>query len=391
MKAIPTIREIYNQIEKDFKNKLNLQNTELKLVIDAISAVFSGQLRLVYLYLYDIQKNSFPDTADPESEGGMLSRLGYIFLGRYPFPASDGYYQAVVTGVENSKLRSKLTFKSNNEALSVGKMFILDSEYTLVDGENLITIRSLDAGLGSLLNVGDQLNITEPVLSVDSVITIKNVVTRPTSAENTEDYRQKILDIIQIEPYGGSKGDYRIWSFDAKGVKKVYPYLKENESGTVQIYVEATTDNSIDGQGTPSQSLLDEVRNVIELDPDDTKPIDERGRRPIQANVEVLPISIRYITINVAGLANRSEGEKSSLFKGLSEYIDKVRPFIQGADLDRNKNDILSSGQLQGVALDNISKSNYFNDFTMYVDGNIETQFKFSRANIPVLQEIIYS
>ena len=391
MKTIPTIKEIYGQIEKDLKNKLNLQDTELKLVVDAIAAVFSGQIKLVYLYLYDIQKNSFPDTADPESEGGMLSRLGYIFLGRYPFPASDGYYTAVVTGIENSKLRSQLTFKSNDEALNIGKMFILDSEHTMTEGENVITIRSLDAGLDSLLNPGDQLNITEPVLGVDAVITIQNVVTRPTSPESTDDYRQKILDIIQIEPQGGSRGDYRIWASDARGVKKVYPYVKENESGTVQIYVEATTDDSVDGEGTPSLSLMDEVKDVIELDPDQTKPINERGRKPIQANIEVLPISVRYVTINIGGLNNRSEEEKSNLFNGLKDYIKTVRPFIQGADLDRDRNDILSSGQLQGIALDNLDRSNYFNSFTMYVDGNVETQFKFSRANIPVLQEITYS
>ena len=390
MKTIPTIKDIYGQIEKDLKNKLNLQDTELKLVVDAIASVFSGQIKLVYLYLYDIQKNSFPDTADPESEGGMLSRLGYIFLGRYPFPASDGYYTAIVTGIENSKLRSQLTFKSNDEALNIGKMFILDSEHTITESENIITIRSLDAGLGSLLSPGDQLNITEPVLGVDAVITIQNVVTRPTNPESTDDYRQKILDIIQIEPQGGSRGDYRIWSSDARGVKKVYPYVKENESGTVQIYVEASSDNSIDGNGTPSLSLLQEVKNVIELDPDQTKPINERGRRPLQANVEVLPIIVRYVDINVSGLNDRSESEKTNFFNGLLNYIQTVRPFIQGADLDRNRNDILSSGKLQGIALDSLNKSNYFNAFTMYVDGQIETQFQFSRANIPVLREISY-
>ncbi len=391
MKTIPTIKDIYGQIEKDLKNKLNLQDTELKLVVDAIASVFSGQIKLVYLYLYDIQKNSFPDTADPESEGGMLSRLGYIFLGRYPFPASDGYYTAIVTGIENSKLRSQLTFKSNDEALNIGKMFILDSEHTITESENIITIRSLDAGLGSLLSPGDQLNITEPVLGVDAVITIQNVVTRPTNPESTDDYRQKILDIIQIEPQGGSRGDYRIWSSDARGVKKVYPYVKENDSGTVQIYVEASSDNSIDGNGTPSLSLLQEVKNVIELDPDQTKPINERGRRPLQANVEVLPIIVRYVDINVSGLNDRSESEKTNFFNGLLNYIQTVRPFIQGADLDRNRNDILSSGKLQGIALDSLNKSNYFNAFTMYVDGQIETQFQFSRANIPVLREITYS
>ena len=136
---------------------------------------------------------------------------------------------------------------------------------------------------------------------------------------------------------------------------------------------------------------MDEVKDVIELDPDQTKPINERGRKPIQANIEVLPISVRYVTINIGGLNNRSEEEKSNLFNGLKDYIKTVRPFIQGADLDRDRNDILSSGQLQGIALDNLDRSNYFNSFTMYVDGNVETQFKFSRANIPVLQEITYS
>jgi uncharacterized phage protein gp47/JayE len=96
-------------------------------------------------------------------------------------------------------LRANLTFKSNEDALNAGQMYVLDSAYTINNsGSNIIEIRSLGGGADYNLKVGDRLTITEPVIGVDKTITITLVDTQPTAGETTDNYREAILRAIQL-------------------------------------------------------------------------------------------------------------------------------------------------------------------------------------------------
>lgn len=391
MRSIPTIAELYESLEADFKNKLDLSDDDLKKVLTAFQAVLAAQFKLINLYLSDIQNNIFPDTADSETNGGTLERLGRIYLGRNPNPATVAVLELEVTGVDGSTLREGLTFKSNDDAKNGGKLYILDSEYTLQAGQDIIQVRALGAGTEFDLDVGDTLTITEPVVGADQTATVSAVITQPTASESLENYRQAILDAIQLEPQGGSKTDYRLWAADAPGVRRVYPYVRQNNAGIVDVYVEATADDSDDGLGTPSQILLDSVLDVIELDPDETKPINERGRRPIQAIVETQAITLIPVDVTISGLSENSAAITSSIQTNIEAFLRNVRPFIDGADLLRNKNDFLYSGRLQSVVTDVLDPDNFFQSFTMAVNGVPVNTTQFSLGNIPYLRDLIFN
>ena len=388
MQPIPSINEIREQIANDFKVKLNLSDANLKYVLDAFDNVLAAQFHLMYLYLGDVQNNLFPDTANSEANGGTLERFGRIYLNRNPRPATAGVFKANVNGVVNSVLRSSLTFKSNEDALNAGKLFILDEEITLTSTSEEIEIRSLGGGLEFNLNVGDKLTITEPVLGVENIITIAEIVEQPTASEDLEVYRQNILDAIQLEPQGGSKTDYRLWASDAQGVRKVYPYVRNGEAGTVDIFVEATLIDSIDGKGTPSSTLLENVYDVIEFDPDETKPINERGRKPIQANVVTSEISLVPVDITITGVINSSSTIISTIENNINDFLYDVRPYISGADLPREKNDILYQARLQSVVTDVLENDNYFNNLAMFVDGVEVLSYEFNLGFIPYLRNL---
>ena len=390
MKPIPTIAEIYSNLEADLKTRLNLTDSELKSVLDAFCSVVAAQLKLIYLYQADLQNNIFPDTADTIENGGELNRLGNIYLNRQPKPATDGYYIVKVTGQAGSLIRTGLTFKSNDDSLSPGYLFISDASYSLTGANDSFEIRSLESGLNSSLKIGDKLTITEPVIGVDKVVEVESIVALPINSEDIESYRKAILDSIQLEPQGGAKTDYRLWASDAQGVRAVYPFVKENDAGTVQIFVEATEVDSTDGYGTPSSFLLDDVEAVIEFDPDTTLPINERGRRPIQAILEVLPITLKPVDVEIYNINQTSTEIETNIRTNLEVYLKDIRPFVSGADLARNKNDILNIARLQGVASDSLGNTNYFMDFKMYVDGQQENLFTFSKSNIPYLRNINY-
>lgn len=390
MKKIPTIQEIYTSIESDFKSQLNIDDVQTKMVLNSLSAVLAGQFKLLYLYISDVQDNLFPDTADIFQNGGQLNRIGEIYLNRQPLPATNGIYIAKVTGELNSKLRNSLTFKSNDDSRHPGKLFILENDYYLNGLNDFIEIRSLESGINSMLEIGNELTITEPVIGVDSTILITDIVKLPIESETIDSYRKKIIDAIQLEPQGGAKTDYRLWSQDAQGVEKVYPYVKENNSGTVQVFVEATEIDSTDGYGTPSQYLLNEVKDVIIMDPDDTKPINERGRKPMQTILEILPITLKPVDVVILGLNQNNLDIQNLLKTNLKLFLKEIRPFIDGADLLKNKNDFLYTGKIQGVISDTLGNGNFFNDVKVFVDGQEIDSYKFALSNIPFLRYVTY-
>lgn len=380
-----TIKELKEQIAKDFKNKLSLSEDKLKKVIEALSSVLAAQFKLSYLALNDTKRNLYPDTADLAENGGTLERLGRIYLNRDIRPATSAIYNVEVIGEAGSSLRSGLTFKSNQDSLNPGKLYILDNSYTLTGVNDIIVVRSIEGGVDYKLEVLNELTITEPVIGVDKTVIVDSLNTEPVKAETADEYRVAILNAIQLEPQGGAKADYRIWANDAAGVRNVYPYVKAGEGGTVQVYVEST-----ENDGVPNSTILTEVENVIEFNPDETRPLSERGRKPIQVNLEILPINLLTVEVNITGLQNNTPEIRASIEQNLIEYLKTVRPFIDGADLLRNKNDILYAARIQGVITDVLEADNFFTDFNMLIDGVNQTSFLFSRQNIPKLLNVNY-
>ncbi|AGF91643.1 baseplate J-like protein [Cellulophaga phage phi47:1] len=390
MANIPTIFEINANIANDLKNKLDLSDSGLKKTLDVFAGVLAAQFKLTYLALSDVQNQLFVDTADTSENGGTLDRWGDIWLGRIRNSSSSGVYEISLDFAENSVLRQNLTFKSNDESFSPSMQYILDEQETLTSSNNTVQIRSLLGGSQVLLEVGDTLTINEPVIGVDQVVTVVAVVEQPLEEESVDDYRSAILQSIQLEPQGGAKTDYRLWASDAQGVKSVYPYVKNEQAGTVQVYLESTVDDSIDGYGTPSQALIDSVIEVINFDPDETKPINDRGRLPIQVTLEVLSIAPNPVDITITGLVDVTDEIKLAVRENLEDYLSEIRPYVAGADLARNKNDIVYSARAQSVVADVLSSDNFFTSFSLLVNGVNQNSFLFSRENIPYLRNLTF-
>jgi uncharacterized phage protein gp47/JayE len=391
MRPIPTIQELKTNITGDIISRLNLSIDYLKKVYEAMSLVLAAQFNLLYLFLRDIQDNVFPDTATTAANGGTLERQGRIYLNRNPFPDSIGSFRVAVTGEANSVLRMNLTFKSNVDALNAGQLYILDSEYILTGTDDFIEIRSIGAGVDYNLNVNDNLTITEPVFGVNQTVTVDEVLVQPLAGEDIEAYRAAILKAIQIEPQGGSRGDYMQWASDAQGVRRIYPYVRDVDASFVDIYVEATLADSEDGYGTPTPTILQDVEDVIEQDPDVTVPQYEGSRRPIQADVTAIAVNLIPVDVTIVGLLDSSQAVKDTIELVIKELVYNVRPFISGADLRRNKNDILYSGRVQSVVTDVLTNGNFFNVLNLFVDGNAVVSYEFTLGNIPYLRNLTYA
>lgn len=390
MTRIPTITELYNQILSDLEAEFSITIPVIgKSFLRALAAVQAGKLKLYYLAIGNLQKNIFADTADPESVGGTLERFGRVKLNRNPFPARAGQYELSITGTAGAVITSSTTFKSNDDSLSPGKMYVLDEEYTLTGSNDLITVRALEAGTDSALNELDKVTATAPILNVESLATVNSITEEPAAAEETEDYRDKVVTSYRLETQGGAPSDYRLWSLDAQGVERVYPYARSGETAVMDIYVEATIADSTDQKGTPSQDLLDDVEEVVETDPDTTLDADENGRRPMGAFPYFLPVTPKDVNITISDYVNLTTAIEDSNLAELESQLAEIRPFVGGADILDEKNDILDTNRIIAIIL-SVKPGAQFGAVTLEVDGNEVVSYQFTQGDIPYLNLVTY-
>ena len=384
----PTLNELFLSIQNDIKARFELNSLTGKVVFNAFAAVQAAKLKILYLTAEYIYRNIYPDQADPEALGGTLERFGMVKLNRLPFSAIAGEYEMTVTGTPGAVIKAGSIWRSTESSTNPEKMFTNDYEYILANPSIKIQIRALDAGTGSKLLQGDSLQITTPLIGIDEYAYIASTIVAPTDAESVEEYRNKIIEAYQIEPQGGSGADYRVWSADAEGVRKVYPYAKDGAAGEIDVYVEANPDDSTDGYGTPSQAILDDVQSVIDYNPDATLPDWQRGRRPLGVyDTHTLPIVLNKVDIQIYDLTDVSF--LSQITDAIEAYLFDVRPFVDSVDNPSKRGtDVAYLSDIFAIVKSVIGTENTFTNIVMLVNDVEYTFYRFKLGNIPYLNSV---
>lgn len=390
--TIPTLSQLYAHVLSDLQAQYGISISIFgRVFLRALAAVQAAKLKLFYLAIGLIQKNIFIDTADPESRGGTLERFGRVKLGRNPYPAVAGQYAVAVTGISGGLITAKTIFKSDDSSASPGFLFILDTDYSLSGTTGTITLRALQTGVDSKLNIGNTLTSTSPIALVSSSVVVTAISVQPLAAEDLEDYRAKALAAYRLEPQGGAATDYRLWSYDAQGVEQSYPYAKSGFADEINVYVEATIADSTDGKGTPSGSILTAVADVIEFDPDTTKPLTERGRRPLGVfQVHVLAISVLEVDITIPQTGvTFTTAQRTAITDALTRTIAGIRPFVAAADILADKNDILDGNKI-GYSISSAVPGATFGSVTFTVASSPTFSYTFIDGNIPHLNSVTF-
>lgn len=398
MITIPTLQELYESILSDIENEYGDSVPDFaKVFLRALAKVQAAKLKLYYLAIAFLQKNIFVDTADRESSGGTLERFGRIKLNRDPFPAVAGKYSVYVLGTAGSVISGSTTFKSSANSLNPNKLFIIDNDFALTTTDisfpatDTITLRALEAGTSSKLEAGDLLTATVPIAGVEKTFMVQSEITEPQEEEDIEEYRRKVIDAYQLEPQGGAATDYRLWSYDATGVQQVYPYAKSGAANEINIYVEATTTASTDGKGTPSALLLSAVEAVVEFDPDTTKPLNERGRRPLGVfDIHFLAITPLNVDIEIPSYANYTAAKETAINASISSTVNAVRPFVAAADILEFKNDILDVNKITNAILTAVPGSS-FGTVVLTVNGSPVSTYTFENGEIPYYNSLTFT
>lgn len=382
MLNIPTISSLYTNIKGNLETEYGVPISPIgKVFLRALAMVQAGKIYLLYLAIGDVQKNVFPDTADPESQGGTLERSGRL-KGLIPFQGTQGQYIVAVTGSAGAVINASTTFKSDDSSLNPGFLFALDNSYTLTGSADTITLRCLTVGTDALLNVSDTLTCTQPLVNVSASVTVSSISISPVDAETTEEFRARVLQTYVLEPQGGASSDYRLWVATVAGVKQSYPYAESGATGVVDVFVEAILSDSTDGKGTPTMTILNNVTTVLS---------DANGLVPIDLIVNVQPISVQTVVIGFTGSTGSpgiSADQQTLITDALIEYVATIRPFIPGADLLTTRNDTLNTNGIIQTAL-NAAPGSYWTGIILTVNGISVTTYNFDLGQIPYLNPVI--
>jgi len=392
MITIPKLKELYDsviaEIEATYADNIP---TFGKNFLRALSSVLAAKFKLYYLAIANLQKNIFVDTADPESGGGTLERFGRIKLGRNPFAAVAAQYKIQVTGIIGATVPAQQTFKSDDNSTSPGRLFIFDVAYVLIATTDTITVRALAAGLDSRLAIGNKLTATSPIANVNSSATVTVEVIVPQASEDIEEYRRKALESYRLETQGGAGTDYRIWSFNASGVKQTYPYAKTGFSNEINLYVEANLVDSVDNKGTPSAATLLRVSEVVEFDPDQSKLQSERGRRPLGVlQVNYLAITTRSINIQIPGYKNLTVAIQTTITNALKKLVGSFRPFVPSCDIIADRNDVIDVNRITSAILVATPGAS-FGTVVLIVDMVSMTTYTFINGDIPDFNTLTFT
>ena len=350
-------------------------------MLRGFAAVHSANLKTLYLTLAKVQKNVFPDTAEPEASGGTLERFGRVFLQRDPFPAIQGQYLCSIGGTTGATIPAATVFQSNSASLHPGYNFILDNAYTLTGSSDTIQLRSLTAGVEALLNTGDVLFSISPIPNVNRETTVLSEAVAPVDAESIELYRTNILNAIRLLAGSWSAVDYRLVGGAIAGVENIYAYAVSGSPNEVNVWIEGTT------PGTPPGSpTIAAVQSATEL----VRPLGI-----FQVNYAAAPINL--VDIGITQTITLTTAQRNLINGALAAAVTSVRPFIAAADILTARNDTLATDFTAPYSTNIINviasaiPSVPFGAVTFTVGGTLSTSTTFDFGNIPYLNSVTYA
>jgi uncharacterized phage protein gp47/JayE len=196
------------------------------------------------------------------------------------------------------------------------------------------------SGVIGNLEADDVVSFANPPPNVATDAVVVSQAVTGADGELEADYRARILQRFQAKPQGGAYADYREWGEEVAGVLNIYPYTGQLP-GEVDVYVESTV--AIDPDGIPTQPILDDVFDAIELD-----DAGLASRRPANAAVNVYPITRAEFDLTISGLDPETAELQTDIETAADEYLRSREPFIVGLSVLPRKDRIITA-ELGGI------------------------------------------
>ena len=214
--AFPTATELFNRFLAKFESLIN-QNSPLNdkafLRIESKNQAITATL---------LQKEVI--TAQRENLAITASRAGLILIGtEYDLPIKEEI-STVLNVTLPATTSTEIPAGTNFTGDDNGILYFNADIATSVAGVVTFQITSRTPGTIGNLEAAQTLTISRQIPGAELTATIVTVETTGADAEETEVYRQRVLDIIRAPGGGGNSADFRNWAQEQEGVTRAFPY-----------------------------------------------------------------------------------------------------------------------------------------------------------------------
>lgn len=344
---IPTTQELSDQNLANFEGQLGqtapLQERAFLRVLAAVLALAETGL---YKFAAERAKQNLALTAT----GADLDIIGAEFETPRKL-AESAVITATVTGTDGSNIPATASFIGDAN----GVRYFVDASAVISGGVASLSMTAETSGAAGNLQAGDTLTIVSPLAGISTTATVDSLDNMGADEETDAAYRPRVLFAMRAPTGGSNATDHKIWAEEAAGVRRAFPYAGKPPSlgltsypGDRTVYVEA--DPSIDPDGIPPSTLLDEVRESINVDPSTGLSRPVLGLTDATLYVEAITRTSVDVTItNLVTPAGSDATVKADILAALDIYFSALAAFVGGVDLERDRNDTITTLTLGDV------------------------------------------
>lgn len=243
-----------------------------------------------------------------------------------------------------------------------GIQYFVDNAVEIIGGVAVLTVTAESTGVIGNLQIGDELSIVSAVAGAEYVATVTEVVTTGADLETDIAYRPRVQFAMRAATGGSNATDHKIWAEQVAGVLRAFPFGGKPIGGGTSypgdrvVYVEA--DPSVNPDGIPPQSMLDDVRASINIDPDTGESRFTLGLTDETLYVE--PITRSEIDVEIVNLVapvGTDATVKAAILDALNLYFAGLFTYVEGVDLVQDRNDQITKLSLGQVIQDVLSST----------------------------------
>ncbi len=273
-----------------------------------------------------------------------------IFGREYTLPIKDAESTILTVEMVATVDAIEITAGTDFDGDANGILYFNPIPATTGGGTVSLDVTSRTPGVIGNLEINDTLSISREFTGVETTATVTAIVNTGADAEETEVYRQRILDIIRAPGGGANSADFRNWGQLADNVQRIFPFagrdvddpLFPGASPWRTIYIEAVT--SYEADGIADAALIAAVREIIITD-----PTTGRHRQPLGiTNATLTTRSIyrnpQFVTFSGTSFIAGTEAQvKTDVELAVTNYFLLLFPFAAGLDVDADRNDLITT------------------------------------------------
>ena len=250
----PTLKQIIDRIEGDFKSGLNLQAILRRSFLAVFAKAFGAVSHTLHGHIdFSINEKFFPDTGDEAT----IIRWGAL----YNLPRKDATFAEIIIDVTATAggtiPAGQVYVRSDGQLYDVKDEVVIPVSTTLP-----VTIVAQTEGDTPNMDPGDKISLQSAITGIQSEALVVSTTIEGEDLEDIELYRQRVLDRLQAPPSGGTVNDFIAFALKVPGVTRVWVLPNFLGEGTVGVtFVEDDEDPII-----PDASKVAEVQTQLLLD-----------------------------------------------------------------------------------------------------------------------------